>query len=122
MNAFEDQHADSGSPNDPHDASHQPLHRNVLTDDILAAIDARLEQLPPRQKLTVESAIKRLAPRIRNLLANGYTNVEVAAELTKELSVFDMTVSTRALARYMPPRKPSKPSRPASKDSSTSTT
>ena len=117
MNTFDDQHddqhEDGGSPNEPHDASHQPVHQNVLTEDILSAIDARLEKLPRRQKLTVEAAIKRLSPRIRNLLAKGYTNAEVVTELNKELGAFDITVSVRTLTRYMPPKATKKAAKSA---------
>ena len=106
MNTFDEQHGDSSSPDElPAQGHHRPLsHQNVLmlTEDILAAIDADLEQLPPRQTLTVETAIKRLAPRIRKLREDGYTTAEVVAELNKRLGVFDMKVSSRSLTRHLP--------------------
>ncbi len=77
-------------------------HGKTRDDDKLAAIEARLNALPARQELTLAAALKRLAPAIRRLRGAGYSADDVAAELTRELSSLDMTVSARTLARLVP--------------------
>lgn len=73
-----------------------------LEQDTLAAIEVRLNSLPPRQTLTLTQALHRLAPAVKRLRANGYSVDEVATELTREMSCLGMTVSGRTLARLMP--------------------
>ena len=117
MNTFDEQHEDSNSPGEPPPQSHHVLSNEsarMLTEDMLAAIDEDLGQLPRRHTLTVEKAIKRLAPRIRKMREDGYTTAEVVAELNKRLGVFDMKVSSRSLARHLPSMsKPATKNRPS---------
>lgn len=76
--------------------------RPELEQDTLAAIEVRLNSLPPRQTLTLTQALHRLAPAVKRLRANGYSVDEVATELTREMGCLGMTVSGRTLARLMP--------------------
>ena len=73
----------------------QVSHDNALTDANLAAIAARLNALPPRQSVTLADAIKTLAPSIKRLRDRGYSNHEVAGQLTAS----GLKVSGRTLAR-----------------------
>lgn len=79
--------------------------KNAIETDALAAIEARLNALPPRQKLTLESALKRLAPVIKKMRGNGFTNGEITAELARELTPLGLSVSARSLARFLPRKK-----------------
>ena len=76
-----------------------------LEADTLAAIGLRLSGLPPRQKMTLAMALQQLAPDIKTARSKGYTNDEIATELTRELSALGLTVSGRSLARLMPRKK-----------------
>ena len=70
--------------------------------EILGAIEVRLDSLPTRQTITVAHAIQRLAPSIKRLRLKGYSVDDVAQELTRELSALGLTVSGRTLARLLP--------------------
>ena len=97
-------------PQTPQECNQTVSQQNtfMLTEDTLKAIDAELGKLPPRHAITVEAAIKKLAPRIKKMRADGYSAAEVAAELNQRLGVFNMSISARSLARYLPPKtKPS---------------
>lgn len=98
MNDFNTTTNDSGSLDEPRAARLRP----GLEQDTLAAIELRLNSLPPRQTLTLAQALQRLTPAVKRLRANGYSMDEIAAELTRELSCLGMTVSGRTLARLMP--------------------
>ena len=100
MNDFNTDQNDGDSP----DELQAARHWRGLEQDILGAIEVRLNSLPPRQTMTLAQALQRLAPAVKRLRANGYSMDEVAAELTRELSVLGMTVSGRTLARLMPSR------------------
>lgn len=117
MTTFHEHHVDSSSADELPPQSHHLLSNEsarALTEDMLAAIDADLGQLPPRHTITVETAIRRLAPRIRKMREDGYTTAEVVAELNKRLGVFDMKVSSRSLARHLPSKsKPATKNRPS---------
>lgn len=93
---------DSGSRNEPLGGRQQDSQPPASEDDILAAIEANLDSLPPRKKLTLAQALVRLAPAIKRLRQKGYSVNETAAELTRDLSCLGMTVSGRTLARLMP--------------------
>lgn len=79
--------------------------RPSLESDTLAAIGLRLAALPPRQKMTLAMALQQLAPDIKIARSKGYTNDEIAAELTRELSALGLTVSGRSVARLVPRKK-----------------
>ena len=81
------------------------VNKKAIELDALAAVEARLNALPPRQKLTLETALKRLAPAVKKMRANGYSTDEVTAELTKELAPLGIAVSARSLARFLPRKK-----------------
>lgn len=81
------------------------VNKKAIELDALAAMGARLNALPPRQKLTLQTALKRLAPAVKKMRANGYSTDEVTAELTKELAPLGMAVSARSLARFLPRKK-----------------
>ena len=110
MNIVEHHEVASSSADDlplPPQECNQPVSQQntfMLTEDTLKAIDAELGKLPPRHAITVETAIKTLAPRIKKMRADGYSAAEVAAELNQRLGVFNMRVSARSLARYLPPK------------------
>lgn len=78
---------------------------NAIEMDALAAVEARLNALPRRQKLTLEAALKRLAPVIKKMRGNGFTNDEVTGELARELAPLGLTVSARSIARFLPRKK-----------------
>ena len=79
--------------------------KKAVEKDALAAVEARLNALPRREKLTLESALKRLAPAIKKMRANGYSTDEVTAELARELAPLGLSVSARSLARVLPRKK-----------------
>lgn len=79
-----------------------------LQKNTLDAIESRLNSLPPRQKMTLGIALQRLAPAIKKMREKGYSAAEVAAELTRELRGLGMTVSSRTLARLLPPKSAKK--------------
>ena len=110
MNDFNTVKNDSSSLDELQAARLRPgLEQDTL--DTLAAIEVRLNSLPPRQTLTMAQALQRLAPAVKRLRADGYSVDEVAAELTRELSCFGMTVSGRTLARLMPAKARAKAQR-----------
>ena len=87
------------------DGMRESVHRPGLEADILAGIGLRLNDLPPRQKHTLEMALQRLAPNVKRARSKGYNDDEIAAELTPELAVLGLTVSGRSLARLLPRKK-----------------
>ncbi|MEO8807075.1 MAG: hypothetical protein ABI433_13430 [Burkholderiaceae bacterium] len=87
------------------DGMRESVHRPGLEADILAGIGLRLDDLPPRQRHTLEMALQRLAPNVKRARSKGYNDDEIAAELTPELAVLGLTVSGRSLARLLPRKK-----------------
>lgn len=83
----------------------ESVHRPALEADTLTGIGLRLDDLQPRQRLTLELALQRLAANVRRARNKGYTDDEIAARLTPELAVLGLTVSGRSLARLLPRKK-----------------
>ncbi len=81
MNTFINSEFSSGSPLEPPyerpNEVQSNQHQNELTERDVDAIGQRLKMLPPRQKMNVETAIKRLAlviSKLRGLVGEGQGN------------------------------------------------
>ena len=102
MNDFNTHQSDAGSLDELPPQGHHDSQPPASSDDILDAIEVHLDNLPPRQTMTLARALQRLAPAIKKLREKGYAVDEVAAALAPGLSSLGLTVSGRTLARLMP--------------------